>query len=95
MAAAQRSLDAKVVILDEDDAVLQFRGGDPARADAGTWWFMPGGGLEPGESFEEAARREVLEETGFEIGDVSEIVPACSGWTAHITTALEQLSTRT
>jgi len=56
VAAAQRSLDAKVVIVDEDDAVLQFRNGDPARADAGTWWFMPGGGLEHGESFEEAAR---------------------------------------
>lgn len=28
------------------------------------WWLAPGGGVEPGESFEAAARREVEEETG-------------------------------
>jgi 8-oxo-dGTP pyrophosphatase MutT (NUDIX family) len=28
------------------------------------WWLMPGGGLDAGESFEDAARRELLEETG-------------------------------
>ncbi len=33
-------------------------------------WFMPGGGLERGESLEQAARREAYEETGAELGDV-------------------------
>src|SRR5262245_37312361 len=34
------------------------------------WWVTPGGGLQPGESFEQAARRELQEETGIraEIG---------------------------
>lgn len=36
---------------------------------AGTW-SVPGGHLEFGESFEETARREVLEETGLEITNV-------------------------
>ncbi|MFI9388815.1 NUDIX hydrolase [Kutzneria sp. NPDC052558] len=37
------------------------------RADTGDWG-LPGGFMEPGESFEQAGRREVMEETGLEIG---------------------------
>jgi 8-oxo-dGTP pyrophosphatase MutT (NUDIX family) len=33
-------------------------------------WFMPGGGLKKNETLEEAARREALEETGAELGEV-------------------------
>jgi len=36
----------------------------------GTWSF-PGGHLEFGESFEECAKREVAEETGLKIGDLT------------------------
>ena len=55
---------ARVVVLDETGHVLLFRGRsqewDPPR----TVWYTPGGGVEPGETHEEAALRELEEETG-------------------------------
>ncbi len=33
-------------------------------------WFMPGGGLNRGETLEQAARREAHEETGAELGEI-------------------------
>jgi 8-oxo-dGTP pyrophosphatase MutT (NUDIX family) len=65
---------AKVILIDTDGSVLLFRGGDPARPDAGTWWFPPGGGVEPGETIGAAARREVLEETGLVLGELGPAV---------------------
>ncbi|WP_326762420.1 NUDIX hydrolase [Streptomyces phaeochromogenes] len=53
---------SSVVIVDADDRVLLLE-----RADTGGWG-LPGGIMEPGESFEETGRREVKEETGLEIG---------------------------
>jgi 8-oxo-dGTP pyrophosphatase MutT (NUDIX family) len=57
---------ARVVLLDEFDRVLLFRWLLPARD--GTperiWWITPGGGVQAGESHEQAATRELWEETG-------------------------------
>ncbi len=59
-----RRASARVLLLDPDARLLLFR---LSFVDAQTGlpvWFPPGGGAEPGESPEEAARREIIEETG-------------------------------
>lgn len=66
-----------VMILKNGRVLLGKRHEDPTKASsllhgAGTW-TMPGGKLEWGETFEECARREVLEETGIELRKIQVI----------------------
>jgi 8-oxo-dGTP pyrophosphatase MutT (NUDIX family) len=57
---------ARVILLDEDERVLF------ARLEYGgkRWWTAPGGGLDDGETREQAARREIVEETGHTLGQL-------------------------
>jgi 8-oxo-dGTP pyrophosphatase MutT (NUDIX family) len=55
-------LAARVILIDQDRRVLYLRAVQPRSGR--TFWVMPGGGLEPGETFEEAACREAQEESG-------------------------------
>lgn len=54
----------RLVVLDVDDRLLLFVARDPGQPRLGTWWELPGGGLDPGETYREAAVRELREETG-------------------------------
>src|SRR6266480_6177819 len=59
--SAQFRIGVFALIFDEDQRVLLAR-----RRDI-DWWNLPGGGMEAGETVDEALWREVREETGLEV----------------------------
>lgn len=54
----------RLVVLDIQDMMLLFHTRDLANPDLGTWWELPGGGIDPDETYRDAAVRELREETG-------------------------------
>ncbi|MCW2544468.1 MAG: hydrolase [Frankiales bacterium] len=62
--SAEPRTSARVLLLDGEGRLLLFRGVDPGAPDRGSWWFTPGGGLDPGETHRDGAVRELFEETG-------------------------------
>lgn len=71
---------ARVILLDADDRVLLVR----AEWDGRSLWFTPGGRIEPGETPEAAARRELREESGLDPRMVRwEGLAALRDWTWH------------
>lgn len=69
MSASSPVVGVGVVVVDDDRLLLVKRGREPGRG----LWAVPGGKVMAGERLGEAARREVLEETGLDV-DVGEVV---------------------
>ncbi|QRG08313.1 NUDIX domain-containing protein [Xanthobacter dioxanivorans] len=61
---------SRLLVVNAESRLLLFRFEHRTGALAGSvFWAPPGGGLDAGESFEQAACRELLEETGLQLAD--------------------------
>lgn len=70
---------ARVVLLDGEGRIFLIQGCDPMRPDKGTWWEIPGGGIDSGETSADTARRELYEECGFTDVEVGPCI-----WTQYV-----------
>jgi 8-oxo-dGTP pyrophosphatase MutT (NUDIX family) len=75
---------ARALVFDPADRLLLIayeavRPIEPDKPGERTFWFMPGGGLEPGESHVEACRRELSEEIGVADAQIGPEVATCDG----------------
>jgi 8-oxo-dGTP diphosphatase len=61
---------ARILLLDPDNRLLLFRFDAPDRS---PFWCTPGGRLDDSESYAAAARRELYEETGFDLDPGPEV----------------------
>lgn len=70
MTARRERPAARLLLLDPDDRLLLFRFTAPDRP---PFWCTAGGACDPGESHAAAARRELIEETGFDLDPGPEV----------------------
>ena len=73
----------RVLLVDDRDRLLLFRDSDPGLSPIRHWWITPGGGVDPGEPDEVAARREVAEETGLFITSAQLLGPVATRQVLH------------
>ena len=57
----------RVLIRNHAGDVFLLRGRDPGEPDRPAFWFTPGGKIDPGETAQEAAARELQEEVGIAV----------------------------
>ncbi|HET9648696.1 MAG TPA: NUDIX domain-containing protein [Microlunatus sp.] len=73
----------RVILIDPNEGrTLLFEDSDPG-VEGSRWWVTPGGGIDPGESLQQAAVREVLEETGCELEEDRLIGPIATRHVVH------------
>jgi 8-oxo-dGTP pyrophosphatase MutT (NUDIX family) len=65
---------ARVVPISRAGRVLLLHAGDPIDRSGGTWWEIPGGGIDAGETSAQAAERELYEETGIRGAEIGPCV---------------------
>ncbi len=70
---------SRVVVLNDLDEVFLIQSRDPANAEKGLWWEIPGGGVDPGETSADAAGRELVEEAGIAQAKMGPVV-----WQQHV-----------
>jgi len=70
---------ARVVLLDPSGRVFLMHALDPGDPSKPPWWELPGGGIDHGETSEQAARRELVEETGITGAEIGPCI-----WEQHV-----------
>lgn len=65
----------RLALVDAHGSILLLHTRDLSVSDFGNAWELPGGGMEPGESFSAAACREIREETGIELDEACIAAP--------------------